>query len=194
MATRGHELDSVLRVTGQDIESEDWRFARTGTSSRARGNAARRPALDSRSSPTRTRRRCETSKADPHINLAYYDNDSREWFSVSGSPRGSIRDRACGRRGDRALFHGMARLRLERCGHAPSGWLRELTRRTGRSGSTTTAIRANDTADDPSGSRIGADIESAVYLEVDEPKPIACTRSLSDSHRWAHRSPRDTPR
>lgn len=27
---------------------------------------------------------------DPHINLAYYDNDSREWVSVSGRRRSAI--------------------------------------------------------------------------------------------------------
>jgi general stress protein 26 len=83
-------------------------------------------------------------EADPHVNLAYYKDRTREWISVSGIARLS-RDRAT----------------IEQL-YAPDwkAWFpKEGDPRHG-------------TKDDPRMVLIGVDIQAAVFLEVDKPQPV----------------------
>ena len=81
---------------------------------------------------------------DPHVNLAYYKDSSREWISVSGLAKIS-RDRETIRR----LYAPDWKL-----------WF-------GEEGDT-----RHGTPDDPRMVLIGVDIHSAVFLEVDKPQPV----------------------
>lgn len=83
-------------------------------------------------------------ESDPHVNLAYYDPDSREWISVSGI--------ACASR-DRAKIREL---------YAPD-WKMWFGDEGG----------AHDgTADDPRIVLIGVEVHAAVYLEVSKPTPV----------------------
>ena len=83
-------------------------------------------------------------KQDPHVNLAYYKQDSYEWVSASGLARIS-RDKAT-----------IATL------YEPDwkAWF-------GQEGDP-----RHGTADDPRIVLIGIDVHAAVFLEVDKPKPV----------------------
>ncbi len=81
---------------------------------------------------------------DPHVNLAYYSENSREWISVSGLARLS-RDRDT-----------IAQL------YAPDWKIWFSDEGDPRHG----------TADDPRFVLIGVDVHSAVYLEITKPKPV----------------------
>lgn len=81
---------------------------------------------------------------DPHINLSYYKDRTREWVSVSGIA--SITR-------DRQKIHEL---------HAPDwkAWFpKEGDPRHG-------------TADDPRMVLIGVDVQAAAFLEVDKPQPV----------------------
>ena len=105
-------------------------------------------------------------EADPHLNLSYYDNGSREWISVSGTARlVGDRDKI------RELYATDWKIWFHDDGDPRHG-----------------------TADDPRLLLIGVDIESAVSLEVDKPKPIVVyeiakglltggTPELGETHR-----------
>jgi general stress protein 26 len=82
--------------------------------------------------------------ADPHINLAYYKDRTREWISVSGIARISR---------DRATIHEL---------YAPDwgAWFSKGD------------DPRHGTADDPRMVLIGVDIHAAVYLEVNKPQPV----------------------
>ena len=82
--------------------------------------------------------------ADPHVNLAYYKDRTREWISVSGLA--SIRR-------DRSKIHEL---------YAPDWkvWFpKEGNPRHG-------------TADDPRMVLVGVDVHAAVFLEVNKPQPV----------------------
>lgn len=82
--------------------------------------------------------------ADPHVNLAYYKDRTREWISVSGIASISR---------DRTKIHEL---------YAPDwgAWFsKEGDPRHG-------------TKDDPRMVLIGIDIHAAVYLEVNKPQPV----------------------
>ena len=105
-------------------------------------------------------------EADEHINLSYYDNGSREWVSVSGTARlVGDRDKI------RELYAEDWKIWFHDEGDPRHG-----------------------TAEDPRLLLIGVDIESAVYLEVDKPKPVVLyevakgfvtgdTPELGETHR-----------
>ena len=81
---------------------------------------------------------------DPHINLAYYKDRTREWISVAGLARVSR---------DRDTIHEL---------YMPdwSAWFpKEGDPRHG-------------TRDDPRMILIGVDVHSAVFLEVNKPQPV----------------------
>ena len=105
-------------------------------------------------------------EADPHLNLSYYDNKSREWVSVSGTAR-LVTDREK----IQELYATDWKIWFQDEGDPRHG-----------------------TADDPRLLLIGVDIESAVYLEVDKPKPVVlfqiakglltdATPELGETHR-----------
>jgi general stress protein 26 len=83
-------------------------------------------------------------ESDPHINLAYYKDRTREWISVSGIASVTR---------DRAKIHEL---------YAPDwkAWFpKEEDPRHG-------------TADDPRMVLIGVDVHAAVFLEVNKPQPV----------------------
>jgi general stress protein 26 len=81
---------------------------------------------------------------DPHVNLAYYKDRTREWVSVAGLARVSR---------DRNIIHQL---------YAPDWkvWFPEE------------GDARHGTADDPRMVLIGVDVHSAVYLEVNKPQPV----------------------
>ena len=81
---------------------------------------------------------------DPHINLSYYNLDTREWISVSGTARAS-RDR----QKIRELYAPDWKLWFPEEGDERHG-----------------------TPDDPRMVLIGVEVHAAVYLEVNKPRPV----------------------
>ena len=82
--------------------------------------------------------------SDPHVNLSYYKDRTREWVSVSGIAR-ITRDRAK----IRELYAADWKIWFNEAGDPRHG-----------------------TADDPRIVLIGIDIHAAVFLEVDKPQPV----------------------
>ena len=82
--------------------------------------------------------------ADPHVNLAYYKDRTREWVSVAGLAKVSR---------DRAIIRQL---------YAPDWkiWFAEE------------GDPRHGTPDDPRMVLIGVDVHSAVYLEVNKPQPV----------------------
>ncbi|HET6362869.1 MAG TPA: pyridoxamine 5'-phosphate oxidase family protein [Gemmatimonadota bacterium] len=82
--------------------------------------------------------------ADPHINLAYYKDRTREWVSVSGIAKISR---------DRAKIREL---------YAPDWkmWFGEE------------GDPRHGTPDDPRMVLIGVDVHAAVFLEMDKPQPV----------------------
>jgi general stress protein 26 len=93
--------------------------------------------------------RADTAKlrdleVDPHINLSYYNLDTREWISVSGVARASR---------DRQKIHEL---------YQPDWkvWFAEE------------GDPRHGTPDDPRMVLIAVDVHAAVYLEVNKPRPV----------------------
>ena len=82
--------------------------------------------------------------SDPHVNLAYYKDRTREWISVSGIAK-MTRDRAK----IRELYAADWKIWFSDAGDPRHG-----------------------TAEDPRIVLIGIDIHAAVFLEVDKPQPV----------------------
>jgi general stress protein 26 len=82
--------------------------------------------------------------ADPHVNLAYYKDRTREWVSVSGIAHATT---------DRAKIHEL---------YAPDWKMWFPKGDDPRHG----------TADDPRMVLIGVDVHAAVFLEVNKPQPV----------------------
>jgi len=83
-------------------------------------------------------------EADPHINLAYYKDSTREWISVSG----------------------LATLSRDR------EKIRELYAPDWKMWFPSDGDPRHGTADDPRFVLIGVTVHAAVFLEVDQPKPV----------------------
>jgi general stress protein 26 len=83
-------------------------------------------------------------EADPHVNLAYYKDRTREWISVSGIATIS-RDR---------------------------GRIRELYQPDWKAWFPDGGDARDGTPDDPRMVLIGVDVHSAVFLEVNKPQPV----------------------
>lgn len=81
---------------------------------------------------------------DPHVNLSYYKDRTREWVSVSGIAKVSTNRRK----------------------------IRELYRPDWRVWFGDEGGEKDGTADDPRIVLIGVDIESAMFMEVNKPQPI----------------------
>ena len=81
---------------------------------------------------------------DPHVNLAYYKDRTREWVSVSGTATISR---------DRQKIHEL---------YAPD-WAIWFPK---------DGDPRHGTKDDPRMVLIGVDIHAAVYLDVDKPQPV----------------------
>ena len=112
--------------------------------SRAMANQKRMPGADLWFVTTEGTAKLRNLETDPHINLSYYNNSTREWMSVSGLARTSR---------DRQKIRDL---------YAPdwSAWFpNEGDPRHG-------------TPDDPRMVLIGVDIKAAVFLEVNKPRPV----------------------
>ena len=83
-------------------------------------------------------------EADPHVNLAYYKDRTREWVSVSGEARLT---------NDRATIETL-------WGKDWKAWLPEE------------GDPRHGTPDDPRIMLIGVDVHSAVFFEADKPQPV----------------------
>ena len=83
-------------------------------------------------------------EADPHVNLAYYKDRTREWVSVSGVARISR---------DRSMIHRLYATDWQ-------AWFPEE------------GDPRHGTPDDPRMVLIGVDVHAAVFLEVNKPQPV----------------------
>ena len=112
--------------------------------SRAMANQKRAPGADLWFVTSKETCKVEELEEEPHVNLAYYKDRTREWVSVSGTAKISQ---------DRETIRKL---------YAPDwkGWFAR--------GDDPKA----GTEDDPRIVLIGVDVASAVYFEVDKPQPV----------------------
>jgi general stress protein 26 len=131
-----HEIDTAMLVTRRS----DGHLV-----SRAMATQERAPGADIWFVTAEGSGKLTEIAADPHVNLTYYNESTREWLSVSGTAVIS-RDRATIRtlyRSDWSIWF-------------PAD---EADRRYG-------------TADDPRMVLIGVSVAAATYLEVNKPRPV----------------------
>ena len=112
--------------------------------SRAMANQKRMAGADLWFVTTAGTAKLRNIEADPHVNLSYYNNRTREWISVSALARISR---------DRQKIHDLYAADW-------SAWFpKEGDPRHG-------------TPDDPRMVLIGIDVKAAVFLEVNKPRPV----------------------
>lgn len=112
--------------------------------SRAMANQKHAPGADLWFVTTDGTAKLNELENDPHVNLAYYKDRTREWISVAGLAKVSR---------DRAIIHQL---------YAPDWKIWFPDEGDPRHG----------TADDPRMVLIGVEVHSAVYLEVNKPQPV----------------------
>ena len=112
--------------------------------SRAMANQKHAPGADLWFVTTDSTAKLNELENDPHVNLAYYRDRTREWISVAGLAKVSR---------DRAIIHQL---------YAPDWKIWFPDEGDPRHG----------TADDPRMVLIGVEVHSAVYLEVNKPQPV----------------------
>ncbi len=112
--------------------------------SRAMANQKHAPGADLWFVTTDSTAKLNELEDDPHVNLAYYKDRTREWISVAGLAKVSR---------DRAIIHQL---------YAPDWKIWFPDEGDPRHG----------TADDPRMVLIGVEVHSAVYLEVNKPQPV----------------------
>ena len=112
--------------------------------SRAMANQKHAPGADLWFVTTGSSGKLDDLTNDPHINLAYYKDRTREWISVAGTAKIS-RDREI----IRQLYAQDWRIWFPDEGDPRHG-----------------------TAEDPRMVLIGVDVHSAVFLEVNKPQPV----------------------
>jgi len=112
--------------------------------SRAMANQKHAPGADLWFVTTGSSGKLDDLTNDPHINLAYYKDRTREWISVAGIAKIS-RDRQV----IRQLYAEDWKIWFPDQGDARHG-----------------------TAEDPRMVLIGVDVHSAVFLEVNKPQPV----------------------
>jgi general stress protein 26 len=112
--------------------------------SRAMANQKHAPGADLWFVTTDSTAKLNELENDPHVNLAYYKDRTREWISVAGLAKVSR---------DRAIIHQL---------YAPDWKIWFPDEGDPRHG----------TADDPRMVLIGVEVHSAVYLEVNKPQPV----------------------
>lgn len=129
------ELDTAMLVTRR----RDGHLV-----SRAMATQKRVPGADLWFVTTEGSSKIGELESDPHVNLAYYKDRTREWISVSGLARIS-RDRAT----IAALYEPDWKIWFPDEGDPRHG-----------------------TADDPRMVLVGVEVHSAVFLEVNKPQPV----------------------
>jgi general stress protein 26 len=112
--------------------------------SRAMANQKRMPGADLWFVTSTETHKVEELEDEPHVNLSYYKDRTREWISVSGTATLS-QDRDT----IRALWADDWRMWFGKDDDARSG-----------------------TPDDPRIVLIGIDVHSAVFFEMDKPQPV----------------------
>ena len=112
--------------------------------SRAMANQKRAPGADLWFVTSEETCKVDELEAEPHVNLAYYKDRTREWVSVSGIAKLSR---------DRETIRKL--------------WAADWKAWFGEEGDP-----RHGTPDDPRLVLIGVDVHSAVFLEVDKPQPV----------------------
>jgi general stress protein 26 len=112
--------------------------------SRAMANQAKAPGADLWFVTLEDAPKLREIEQDPHVNLAYYKDRTREWISVSGLAKVS-RDRQT---------------------------IAQLWRKDWQVWFPKEGDPRHGTAEDPRMVLIGVDVQSAVFLEVNKPRPV----------------------
>ena len=134
-----HEMIEDLEIAMMTTRRADGHLV-----SRAMANQKHAPGADLWFVTSDETHKVEELENEPHVNLAYYRDRTREWISVSGVAKVS-KDR-------------------ETIGEL---WAEDWALWFGKDGDP----RAG-TADDPRITLIGVDVASAVFFEVDKPAPV----------------------
>jgi len=113
--------------------------------SRAMANQKHAPGADLWFVTSRETCKLDELEDDPHVNLAYYKDRTREWISVSGLATIS---------NDRATMHQLY----------SEDWRAWFPK--------SDADPRHGTPDDPRLMLIGVEVHSAVFLEMDKPQPV----------------------
>lgn len=135
-----HEMIDDLEVAMMTTRRADGHLV-----SRAMANQDRAPGADLWFVTSTDTEKIEELEADPHVNLAYYKDRTREWVSVSGIAKIS-RDRELVRK----LWKPDWKMWFNEEGDDPR----------------------RGTPDDPRIVLVGVDVHSAVFLEQDKPQPV----------------------
>lgn len=112
--------------------------------SRAMANQKHASGADLWFVTSRDTHKVEELEREPHVNLAYYKDRTREWISVSGIAKVSD---------DRETIREL--------------WAQDWSMWFGKDGDP-----RSGTPDDPRIVLIGVDVHSATFLEVDKPAPV----------------------
>jgi general stress protein 26 len=130
-----HELDTAMLTTRR----RDGHLV-----SRAMANQKRAPGADLWFVTVESSPKLDELQNDPHVNLAYYKDRTREWISVAG----------------------LARISRDR------GTIRQLYASDWKAWFPDEGDPRHGTPDDPRMVLIGIDVHSAVFLEVNKPQPV----------------------
>lgn len=140
-----HELDNLYRhIDDIEIAMMTTRRADGHLQSRAMATQKRMDGADLWFVSMTDTQKLRDIAADPHVNLSYYKDRTREWISVSGIASLTR---------ERARIHAL---------YAPDwkAWFAEE------------GDPRHGTWDDPRMVLIGVDVFAAVFLEVNQPQPI----------------------
>jgi general stress protein 26 len=139
------EIDKLYeQIDDVEIAMMTTRRADGHLQSRAMATQQRHPGADLWFVATEGTAKLRDLEADPHVNLSYYKDRTREWVSISGLARSSR---------DRATIHAL---------YQPDWKLWFPDEGDPRHG----------TKDDPRMVLIAVDIHAAEFFEVDKPQPI----------------------
>ena len=139
------ELDRLYaRIADLEVAMLTTRRPDGNLVSRAMATQAHAPGADLWFVTTEDSGKLREIEHDPHVNLSYFKDRTREWISVSGLARLS-RDRAV---------------------------VEQLWRRDWKAWFPEEGDSRHGTAEDPRMVLIGVDVQSAVFLEVDKPRPV----------------------
>ena len=140
-----HELDKLYdHIDDIEIAMMTTRRSDGHLQSRAMATQKRAAGADVWFVTTRDSAKIRDLEADPHVNLSYYKDRTREWISISGLATVT---------GDRAKIHEL---------YAPDWkmWFSEE------------GDPRHGTQDDPRMILIGVTVHAAVFLEVNKPQPV----------------------
>jgi general stress protein 26 len=139
------ELSKLFEMIGElDTAMLTTRRSDGHLISRAMANQKHAPGADLWFVTTEGTHKLDDLTSDPHVNLAYYKDRTREWVSVAGLAKVS-RDRDI---------------------------IRQLYMPDWKAWFPDEGDSRHGTADDPRMVLIGVDVHSAVFLEVNKPQPV----------------------